>query len=126
MIQSGRGGLEGSQVELRRGNTVIVATIMWRKGTRAGLCSDEQIPIDEILSANQSKSLQLAASDGALIDRRARRRPTADDARLRGRLVEYAGVAAIGILLAIGAWTMVDRALAKPFLAVDRVLSGQS
>lgn len=105
---------------------MIMATVMWREGTRAGLCSDERVPVDEILSANQSDGLQLVASNGKLVDRRARQRSSPDDARLRGRLIEYGGLAAIAIVFALGAWTMAERALARPLQLVGLALSGQS
>src|SRR6476620_6966995 len=53
---------EGARVELWHGERLIVATVVWRKGTRAGIQAEDRIPVDEILSISQSSSLQLTAS----------------------------------------------------------------
>ena len=121
MIQSARPALPGSLVELRRGNHVIIATVMWRDGSRVGLQSDDRVPVDEILSQGHAQSLQLVASDGALIDRR--REPRAPDrARAQGRTLEFAAVVAIALILTAGAWGMAHQALARPFAAVQAAL----
>src|SRR5579872_7025211 len=64
MIHSGRAGPTGSTLELRRGSHVIIAKVMWRDGSRAGLRSDARLPMEDILSGNQSTALSLVASAG--------------------------------------------------------------
>ena len=75
MIHSGRAGPEGTRVELRRGEHVIIARVMWCDGGPAGLRSDERLPVEEIMSLSQSSALQLVASGGDLVDRRKSPRP---------------------------------------------------
>lgn len=122
MIQAGRAGPEGTLVELRRGNLVIIAHVVWRDGARAGLATDDRLPVDEILSIGQSSALQLVASNGALIDRRKRPRQEAGDARLRGRALEFLGVGAIAILLSLGVWLLAKQAFAEPLARIEAAL----
>ena len=122
MIHSGRAGPEGTRVELRRGEHVIIARVMWCDGGRAGLRSDERLPVEEIMSLSQSSALQLVASGGDLVDRRKSPRPRADDARLRGRAFEFVGVGAVAVTLALGIWGMAQQALARPLAAVEAAL----
>lgn len=106
MIQSARAEPEGSLVELRRGQHVIVARVVWREGARVGLQSDDRVPVEEIMSLSGSQALQLVANAGELVERRRHRRSLAAESRLQGRAMEFAAVLAIGIALAGGAWTM--------------------
>jgi len=77
MIQASRAAPEGSVIELWKGDYVIVARVVWRKGVRAGLCSDDRVPVEEIMSLAQSPGLQLTASTG--------RSPSAASVRARTR-----------------------------------------
>src|SRR5215213_8031992 len=61
MIRSTGAGVPGSVVELRRGDQVILARVVWRHGSRAGLRAEDHLPVEEILSLTQAASLQLTA-----------------------------------------------------------------
>lgn len=124
MIRAGRAGPEGALVELRRGNHVIIARVVWRDGTRAGLATDDRLPVEEIMSIGQSSMLQLVANNGTLVERRKRPRQKADDARLRGRALEFLGVAAFVILLALGILAMAVQAFSVPLAKVEAALGG--
>jgi hypothetical protein len=124
MIHSARAGAEGSLVELRRGDHVIIARIVWREGARAGLQSDDRVPIEEIVSLDGARSLQLVASKGDLIERRRYCRRSGDEFRLRGRLMEFAAVVIIVIALAGGIWSIAKQALARPLAEVSAALGG--
>jgi len=123
LIHSARAAPEGSVVELRRGDQVIVARVMWREGARVGLQADERLPVEQIMSLGQSKALQLTASSGAAVERRKQPR-TEVDARLRGRAIEFASVAVIAASMALTIWSMASEALAKPMAAVSAALGG--
>src|SRR5947209_10843359 len=84
LIHSSRPAPKGSIVQILRGDHLIIARVMWSHAGRSGLRSDEQLPVDEILSLKQSRPLQLIASGGAIHERRKRPRGVARDARLRG------------------------------------------
>jgi hypothetical protein len=126
LIHSARIAPPGSQVELRRGEHVIVARVMWRDGGRVGLQSEERLPVEEIMALNHAKALQLVASEGVLIERRKLPRSSAEAARLRGRAMEFFGVAAIAAVLAAGTWATVEATLARPLVLVESALDGQS
>jgi hypothetical protein len=123
MIQSARSGPEGSLIELRRGEHVIVARVVWREGARAGLQSEDRVPVEEIMSLSGSQALQIVANEGALVERRRHRRPPAES-RLQGRAMEFAAVLAIGVALAGGVWSMARQALARPFAQASAALGG--
>lgn len=124
MIQSARPALPGSLVELRRGDHVIIARVMWRDGARVGLQADDRVPVDEILSQGHAKALQLVASEGTLIDRRREPRHDADQARVQGRGLEFVATIAIAIMLAAGVLGMLHQALTRPLAAVQGALPG--
>lgn len=124
MIHSARPAPEGTIVELRRGEHAIVARVMWRDGTRLGLQSDERLPVEEILSLSQTQSLRLVADEGVLIERRKCSR-LSDHSRLQGRAMQFAGIAVIGVSLAVSIWAMAERAFAQPLAVVAVALAGQ-
>lgn len=119
MIHTGRPILEGTQVEVRRGDHVIVARVMWRDGGRAGLRAEERVPVEEIMTLGQSPSLQLTAATG---ERRKHPRPE-DRSRLRGKAIEFAGVVTIAVSLAAAGLAMVEAAFARPLAMVSAALA---
>ena len=118
MIHTGRPIARGTEVEIRRGDHVIVARVMWREGARAGLKAEERVPIEEIVTLGKSPSLQLTAATG---ERRKHPRPE-ERSRARGRTVEFAGVLLIAASLAGAGFTMVQSAFARPLRAVATAL----
>lgn len=124
MIQSARSGPLGSLIELRRGDHVIVARVVWREGARAGLQSEDRVPVEEIMSLHGSKALQLVASGGERLERRRHGRVATAESRLQGRAMEFAAVLAIGVALAGGAWSMARQALVRPFADASAALGG--
>lgn len=118
MIHTGRPIARGTQVELRRGDSVIHARVVWRDGGRAGLRSADRVPIEDIVTLGQSPALQLTAAKG---ERRKEPR-TGDRSRIQGRAIEFAGVMAIAASLALASLTMIEAAFARPLEAVTTVL----
>ena len=123
MIQASRAAPEGSFIELWKGDYVIVARVVWRKGVRAGLRSEDRVPVEEIMSLAQSPGLQLTAATGRPPYERRRHPRSHEDNRLRGRMIEFASVVLIATIFAGFAFTMVEQALANPFAAVRSALS---
>jgi PilZ domain-containing protein len=112
-----------SVVELRRGDHVIVARVVWREGTRAGLRVDDRLPVEQIMSQSQSQSLQITAPPDAFVEeRRKQSRAVAADARLRGRAMEFVSIGVIGTSLAVAVWSMVQHALVGPLAAISSAL----
>ena len=120
LIHTGRPIRDGSEVELRRGDHLIVARVVWREGARAGLRTLERVPVEEIVLLGRAAPLQSSVSN---IDRRRRPRPQ-QPSRRRGRAVEFAGVLGIVACLAAAGLTMVDAAFARPLTLVTSTLAG--
>jgi len=120
MIHTGRPVARGAQVELRRGDHVIVARVVWREGGRAGLRSDDRLPIEDIVTLGKSPALQLTAANG---ERRKRARPE-DRSRMQGRVIEFAGTLIVAASLAGAGFTMVEAAFARPLAVVASALGG--
>jgi hypothetical protein len=78
LIHSSRALSEGTAIELLHGGHLISARVIWRDGSRIGLCADEKLPVDHILTVGQAASLHLAAPRRRTLDQRWR-------ARLRGQ-----------------------------------------
>ena len=123
MIHVGCGLPQSSDVELRRGEHVIRARVVWREGSRAGLRCDDRLPVDEILSLSQAPALQLTAG-GRFVERRRKPRHDHERSRMRSRLLEFAGVLVIAGTFAFGIFAVVEEALARPMAAIEAALGG--
>ncbi|HEX6661903.1 MAG TPA: PilZ domain-containing protein [Sphingomicrobium sp.] len=117
MIHSNQSVAEGASIELRHCEHVIVAQVVWRSGSRAGLLSEDRVPVEQILLLSQSPALQLTAGGRVEIERRKRPR-SHENSRQLGRMVEFASVAIIGLALSIGVVSLVAEALGRP---MDRI-----
>jgi hypothetical protein len=123
MIHSGFAGARGSMIELRRGDHVIVARVVWRDGARAGLHSDERVPAGEIMTLKQSANIRAITSDGVLIERRRHPRSQHVDAARRRQVLDFASAFSVTLLFAIEIWDLAQRQLAHPFAHFGTVLS---
>jgi hypothetical protein len=122
MIQASRAAPEGTVIELWKGDYVIVARVVWREGARAGLRSEDRVPVEEILSLAQSPGLQLTATTGRPPYERRNRLRTHEDSRIRARMMEFGSAVVIALFFAGSAYGLVEQALAKPLAAVRNVL----
>jgi hypothetical protein len=118
MIHTGRPIAKGTEVEICRGDHVIVACVVWRDGGRAGLRAEERVPIEEIVALGKAPALTLAAGTGD--DGKHRR--DRDHSRLRGRSIEFAAAVVIAVSLAGVGFTMVRSAFAGPLDRVEAAL----
>lgn len=121
MILSGRVSPNDSVVELRRGEHVIVARVVWRDGGRIGLQSAERVPVEKIMSTHAAQPQRFGTGDRP-VERRRHSRDAASSARIRGRAMEFVAVGLIGVSLASAAWLMVEQALARPLALVASAL----
>jgi hypothetical protein len=119
MIHTGRQIAKGAQVEVRRGDHVIIARVVWRDGGRAGLRAEDRLPVEDIMTLGQSSALQLTAAGS--VERRKHTRPE-ERGRLQGRAMEFATVIAIGACLSVGGFNMVEAAFARPLEIVSAAL----
>ena len=111
-------------VELVRGDHLIVARVAWSDAGRSGLRSEARLPVEDIMSAEQARSLRLIASNGVFQDRRRRPRAIHSDPGQRGRALEFLGIVAIAAVLAAGMSAMVEHALNGPLARIGAVLGG--
>jgi hypothetical protein len=122
MIRASRPVVQGSTIELWRGERVIVARVMWREGLKAGLSAEDPLPLEEIATLGRSPALQLTA-DRAGRERRQRPR-THEDSRLLSRAIEFVSIAVIVSCFAGTVFAMVEAALTKPIAVVEQALGG--
>ena len=112
----------GHFLELRRGNHVIVARVVWSDGKRCGARAQDVLPVRDII---HDKKASRAASP-AIEPRAATRTVTdrADAARRRGRSIEFfifgMAVACSAFLIAEFASTMLAAPLARVEIALAR------
>ena len=118
MIHTGRPITKGTQVEVRRGDHVIIARVMWRDGGRAGLRAEDRVPVKEIMTLGQSPTLQLTAGP---VERRKHPR-VPQRSRWRGRAMEIGAVIAISACLAAAGLNMAQAAFARPLEMVSAAL----
>jgi hypothetical protein len=119
MIHSGRPLAQGAMVELRRGDHIIIARVVWRDGARAGLKAEERVPMEAIVVLGQTPAYQLTARNG---ERRRLARP-GDASRLRGRAFEFASIVIVGASLAGAGLAMIEQAFARPLAMVAIALA---
>ena len=116
-----RGAAEtGTTIELHHRDYAITARVVWRSGARAGLRSEDRVPVEEIMILGQAHNVTLTAVEQPGVERR--RMPRHDESRARGRTIEFAGALAIAAVLASGMLAMVESALARPLASIGVVL----
>ena len=119
MIHSGRPLAQGAMVELRRGDHVIIARVMWRDGARAGLKAEDRVPVEEIIVLGRSPAYRLTAAAGER-----RRQPRSEDrSRLRGRAFEFASIVIVGVSLAAAGFAMIEQAFTRPLALIATALA---
>ena len=114
----------GMTIQLHHRHHAIVARVIWRHGARAGLHSEDRIPVEEIMILGQAHNVTLTAVDQPGVERR--RAPRDDtrhgESRARGRTIEFAGALVIAAVLATGMLAMVETALARPLASIGALL----
>ena len=117
----------GSYVEVRRGRHIIIARVVWVKGNRFGVRTQDAVPIDSVINHAKScgSSEQRSASD-AMIERRAAARSREcqhEGSRTVARAMEFASVAMLGASAAFLGFGLVKQAIARPLAAVQIALT---
>ena len=122
-IQTSEPPSRGTYVEICRGTQSIIARVVWAKGHRAGLRSQDAIFIRALVNDNAAPAPRLGA--GQPVERR--RTPRAapqkhDRSRLAGRAMEFACLALFAGALAMAAFGAVEQALAAPMSQISSAL----
>ena len=129
-LQTAQPPPRGTYVELRRGQLVINARVVWSNNHRFGVHTQDPVPI----AALSARPGTIAAPDGGAEDyaasgykerRRERRVEAHEHSRIRSRLMEYSShlvvaVAAVGILA-----SAVDELFARQVATVERALAAK-
>ena len=110
MIHTGSSVELGAQIELRRGQCVIVGRVVWQDAGRAGLQSERCIPNQKIATLGLSGAYPFGASPA---ERRADPRPN-DFRRLGIRAIRFAGVILAAVCAAVAALPMLEAAFLRP------------
>jgi len=119
-VNTTRAAVQRTTVEIWHGEHLIVAHVVWSKGTRAGLQAEQRVPVEELMTLSHVPKLQLTAPE---LDRRKRPR-SHDESRLRSRAIEFAGLTIIVTSLALGGFVMLQEAFARPLAHVQAALGG--
>ncbi|HET7816046.1 MAG TPA: hypothetical protein VFK58_00510 [Sphingomicrobium sp.] len=126
-IQAATPPARGAYVEICRGSQVIVARVMWSKGHRAGLHSQDLIWAQALLCGGAAAANDPGppAARPARADRRRQPRGAQqrhERSRTLGRAIELAGVAMAGAALGLAAFGLVQDALARPLSHIRSAL----
>ncbi|MBV9529062.1 PilZ domain-containing protein [Sphingomonas sp.] len=119
----------GTYVELRRDDKVIVARVVWRSGSCAGLRAQDRVPLEAIVTSAASRPALREAVAVPYDRRRPNGRPREHEqerSRLRGRAMEFISVAIVGAMLSITLFSIVAETLDQPFARVRSALIGQA
>ena len=125
-IQAADPPLRGAYVEICRGRHVIIARVMWTKGHRAGLKSQDPIWTESLLVEPSNDRSPPPAASAAPIERRQKPRSAQqrhEHSRLAGRAMEFACLGMGGAAMALLAFGMVEEAFAQPLSKIETALS---
>ena len=123
LVYSAGNAQPGTHVEIRRGGTLIIANVVWRRNQRIGLCSHHPVPMREVIQNDTAAAI--AATDSPVPVERRKQPRSADNSRLQGRAMDFAATAVIGIALAAAAAFCVTDALSRPVSAVEAALAAR-
>ena len=114
----------GTSIELRRGGYLVLAEVVWRNNERIGLCSHDEVPVDDLISSEAAAAAVPVLTGTLEVERRKRPRD-ADRSRARSRAMEFLSLVLIGAALAGGAAVSAHQALTAPLAAVNRALGAR-
>lgn len=113
----------GAYVEIRRGRHIIIARVVWVKGLRFGVRTQDAVPVESVIADSASAEASAGAS-GQQVERRAVPRPAVrhDRSRTVGRAMEFAFLGIMGASAALLGFDMIGDALRVPLTQVQTAL----
>jgi hypothetical protein len=108
----------GTTIELRKGDQRIVGRIVWRDGLRAGLCSEEILPVADFTFHSAERAAQIPATTLRSGGRRA------DQSRIKARLMEFGSIVLIAVCLGGTMANLVWQYLDAPLAEIGAALGG--
>lgn len=125
MIHTAWSSTPGGEVELRGGDQVIRARVMWRKGQQAGLRSDSVLPMLDIINLTEGGPGTLALEAARRSGRCTRsNRPASFAPGQWSRLLELASALGIAAVIVVGFVSTGAGLLADRLEAVSAALHG--
>lgn len=124
LVQSGTVPDRGNYLEIRRGQHVVIARVVWSNQQRFGVRTQDPVCAEELLGETDNSS---TTADRAPIgfERRTSRRPVAarhEAGRRRGRALEFASLAVFGAASAFLVFATVNELLSRPLRALHSSL----
>jgi hypothetical protein len=126
-IQAAEPPVRGTYVEVCRGRHVIVARVMWTRGHRAGLQSQDLIWVQALINESSAAANDSGPPSRATPQFERRRAPRStrqrhEQSRLLGRAMELACIAMAGAAMGLAAFGLVQEALARPLSQIRSAL----
>jgi hypothetical protein len=124
-VQAAEPPPRGSYVELRRGSQIVVARVMWAKGHRAGLYSQDAIAVRAFMHDEPANDRRPPQSYPKVERRRVPRSIEQDHERSRttARALEFACFGLVAAVFGLTVFGTVEEALAQPLAQVRAVLN---
>ena len=118
---------KGTYLEVRRGSHMIVARVMWAENHRFGVCSQDPINVDDLISdPDGSSHTNQTARTQPNVDRRKYKRASEqahEESRMMARSMEFCIVVGAGVLCAGVAFSLVQAAVAEPMSQISEALA---
>lgn len=121
LLHSSSAPSAGSYLEIRRGQHVMVARVVWTEAERFGVQNQDRLPVDAIVRDLPSIGSATSKESG-FVERRRRPRERHERSRQAGRWLEYAAFAIGGMIAASTAYGAVSTAIARPMAQLSTVL----
>jgi hypothetical protein len=114
----------GSYVEIRRGDHLLVARVVWSRKHRFGVATQDEIALDSVVANRAAPSTRPPAPAPANDRRRQPRSPgqQAEHSRMRARRAQYVAAAGLGVLAALAIGDGVRQVLAAPLGEIAAVI----
>jgi hypothetical protein len=126
-IQSAEPPARGTYVEIWRASQIVLARVMWAKGHRAGLQSQDAIAVRALIRDDPADDRGPQREYPKVERRRAQRRVQErhDRSRIASRAIEFACFGLVAAVFALTVFGTVEEALAQPLAQVRKVLDQQ-
>lgn len=123
-LQAASPPARGSYVEIRRGDHVLVARVVWSRRHRFGVVTQDELPVESIV-ADRAAPRAPPAGPAPANDRRRSARSLEEQAELSrtwARRAQFIAAAGAGILAALAVGNGVREALAAPLGEIAKQL----
>jgi hypothetical protein len=127
LVQSAMVPDRGNYLEIRRGQQVVVARVVWSSQQRFGVLTQDPVCAEALLSDTGNISSPAGSARSGL-ERRTMPRPVVarhEAGRGRGRALEFAGLAVFGAASAFLLFATLHELLSRPLAALQTALTAR-